>query len=183
MPSWNPSRLDSIEIGRHGVEDVPVLDIHELTAGKLVALVARDAPRDAFDVYQLFSEHEFHSEHLRAAFVAYGGMTRQDWRQISVDDAAFRPQQLKNELLPYLRRSAEDDFEMDDCRQMVADCRDILGRLIPFQPDEKKFLDKLLDRGIVDPELLTDDAEFARRIGEHPLLEWNAENVRKHKVE
>jgi hypothetical protein len=38
-------------------------------------------------------------------------MTRQDWRKISTENVAFRPQQLKNELLPYLRKSAEDEFD------------------------------------------------------------------------
>lgn len=180
VPLWSPSRLDSIEIGEHGVEGIPVLDIHELAAGKLVALVARDAPRDVFDVCELFGGHEFDTERLRAAFVAYGAMTRQDWREISVDDVSFRSETLKNELLPYLRKSEENEFTMGDCREMVTECRTILGRLLPFEPEEKEFLDRLLEQGEIKPDLLTDDSQFANRIGDQPLLEWKAQNVREH---
>jgi hypothetical protein len=43
------------------------------------------------------------------------------------------------------------------------------------------FLDLLLDRGVIDPTMLTDDASLQRRIQGQPLLEWKALNVRRHK--
>ena len=43
------------------------------------------------------------------------------------------------------------------------------------------FLDELLDRGRIDASFLTDDAVLKHRIESHPLLEWKAFNVRRHK--
>lgn len=41
-------------MGTYRAERIPVLEFHELTAGKLVALLARRASRDLFDAYHLF---------------------------------------------------------------------------------------------------------------------------------
>jgi hypothetical protein len=41
-----------------------------------------------------------------------------------------------------------------------------------------EFLEKLLDRGEIDPALLTSDSELAERIMVHPGLLWKATNVR-----
>ncbi|MHC1726082.1 MAG: hypothetical protein AB9866_08780 [Syntrophobacteraceae bacterium] len=39
----------------------------------------------------------------------------------------------------------------------------------------------LLDKGIIDPTILTPDAELQRRIQKQSLLEWKALDVRQHK--
>ncbi|MBS3735233.1 MAG: hypothetical protein KGY99_09955 [Phycisphaerae bacterium] len=64
---------------------------------------------------------------------------------------------------------------------MVDECRPGLSAVLPLTAKETAFLDKILDRGKICPELLTDDDKMASRIVAHPLLLWKAENVRKHK--
>jgi hypothetical protein len=44
-----------------------------------------------------------------------------------------------------------------------------------------EFLNQILDKGKIAPELLTDDADMQDRIRRHPLLEWKAMNVREFK--
>jgi hypothetical protein len=44
-----------------------------------------------------------------------------------------------------------------------------------------EFLNQLLDRGEIDPSLLTSDENLAERIKKHPLIEWKAMNVRQYK--
>jgi len=44
-----------------------------------------------------------------------------------------------------------------------------------------EFLNRVLDKGEIGPELLTDDKELQNRIKRHPLLEWKAVNVREFK--
>jgi hypothetical protein len=65
----------------------------------------------------------------------------------------------------------------------VEECRQALGAVLPFQAAEQEFLDRLLDHGEIAPDLLTGDQALARRIAQHPMLEWKAANVRQHKGE
>lgn len=52
--------------------------------GKLHALLEREASRDLFDSYQLFSKLVLDSKTLRLAFVIYAGM-RKNWQDIKID--------------------------------------------------------------------------------------------------
>lgn len=58
----------------------PILDPHELAAGKLAALLARCASRDLFDTRELLRPGTLDSGRLRLAFVVYGAVNRVDWR-------------------------------------------------------------------------------------------------------
>jgi len=55
------------------------------------------------------------------------------------------------------------------------------SEVLPFTTSEKTFLDLLLNQGIIDSTLLTDDPLLQKRIQNQPLLQWKARNVRKHK--
>ena len=45
-PLWPIERIDSRAVGTFQATDIPILDIHELAAGKLAALLSRTASRD-----------------------------------------------------------------------------------------------------------------------------------------
>jgi hypothetical protein len=62
------------------------------------------------------------------------------------------------------------------------ECRQALSAVLPLNESEKAFLDLLLDRGIIDPSLLTNDPFLQQRILLQPLLQWKALNVRHHKL-
>jgi len=64
---------------------------------------------------------------------------------------------------------------------LVEDCHNLLSSLLPFTAPEQEFLDRILDRGQIAPELLTRDETLLDRIRRHPHLEWKAVNVRSHK--
>ena len=55
-----------------------MIDVHELAAGKLAALVGRSASRDLFDVVGLLRGGQLLEERLRVGFVVYGGASRRD---------------------------------------------------------------------------------------------------------
>jgi hypothetical protein len=82
-----------------------MLDVHELAAGKIAALFARHSVRDLFDSHQLLLKAKLDSGSLRAAFVAYGGMNRKDWREAPVEDLTFKTGEIRNQLVPVLRSS------------------------------------------------------------------------------
>jgi predicted nucleotidyltransferase component of viral defense system len=53
-----------------------VVDVHELAAGKLSALLSRRQARDLFDCSNLFRMDGLDRERLRLAFVVYDAMQR-----------------------------------------------------------------------------------------------------------
>ena len=108
-PLWDPVHAHAKSVGTLPTPTFPILDIHELAAGKLAALLARRASRDLFDAHHLLLRGGLDPKRLRIAFVVYGAMNRKDWRTVSVDDIAFEPRELRNQLVPTLRSEALGD--------------------------------------------------------------------------
>lgn len=183
VPLWPVTLSDSYSIGTWMAKQIPVLDIHELAAGKLAALLARRQARDLFDAHRLLHLDELDHKRLRTAFVVYGAMNRKDWRTVSVEDVEFENEELARQLIPTLRKI--DSIEQKNVDQygsrLVDECQQALSSVLPFAKNEKAFLDLLLDQGEIDSTMLTSDPDLQNRIQKQPLLEWKAVNVRKHK--
>jgi predicted nucleotidyltransferase component of viral defense system len=183
IPLWPVKTLNSHPVGPYEAKGIQVLDIHELAAGKLCALLARQQARDLFDSHQLLYRDDLEPEKLRLAFVVYGAMNRKDWRTVSLEDGSFAAGELSRQLLPLLRmRSTEEDESPESYgKRLAKECRDRLSVVLPFTESETDFLNLLLDKGEIVPSLLTTEKDLQRRISQHPLLEWKALNVREHK--
>lgn len=181
VPLWAVTRR-SAAVGSYSATQIPVLDLHELAAGKLAALLSRRASRDLFDTHQLLTHGDLDRTKLRLGFVLYGAMNRKDWRTVAVDDVGYDHRELENELIPVVRAESYAKRKAGDwAESMIAECRDRLGAVLPMAANEIAFLDRILDQGEIEPELLTTDGEMAERIRIHPLLQWKAVNVRKHR--
>ncbi|MFA6234082.1 MAG: nucleotidyl transferase AbiEii/AbiGii toxin family protein [Bacteroidota bacterium] len=183
VPLWPVQKCDSHQIGAWQASAIPVLDLHELAAGKLAALIARGVARDLFDTTQILEHPDIETASLRAAFVTYGAMNRKDWRTVSVDDVVFDPAELGRKLTPMLREGiGEHDLPPEEYgKRLAVKCTELLARVLPFTDNERTFLDRLLDAGEIDASLLTDDPDLQSRIQNQPLLEWKAFNVRIHR--
>jgi hypothetical protein len=183
IPLWNVVVQDSQPLGSYRARRISVLDIHELAAGKLAALLARGGHRDLFDVHQLLKRGDLDRERLRLGFVVYGAINRKDWRTVSVADVVFDSRELESSLIPFLRRQtpAGADQSSNWAGRLVEECRQALEIVLPLSEDEMKFLDLLLEQGEIDPFLLTSDSALAERIQRHPGLEWKALNVRRYR--
>lgn len=183
VPLWPIQEKDSNLVGSLKATGIPILDLHELAAGKLTALFGRKASRDLFDSHRLLRLSNLERKKLRLAFVVYGGINRKDWRKVSIDNVAFEPMELQEQLFPVLR--GDDAAQMMDkeswARRMVKECQQGLEMVLPLDAHEHEFLDRLLERGDIVPSLLTDDADLVKRIASHPGLLWKALNVRKFK--
>jgi len=183
VPLWPSVKRDSQTLGTVRISEIPVVEPHELAAGKLVALLSRKASRDLFDVHFLLTSVDFDRECLRLAFVVYGAMSRHDWREVGIQDVDFHEKDLRDQLLPLLRRNFVDS--VGDIRawavRIVEECREKLACVLPLTDAEMEFLNRLLDHGEIEPSLLTQDEDLAERIRHHPMLQWKALNVRKHK--
>lgn len=182
-PLWPVRRIDSRAVGSFVAKNIPVLDIHELAAGKLAALLARTASRDLFDTSQLLHFGSLDPAKLRIAFVVYGGVNRKDWRTVSIEDidAAAAADDVGQMLLPLLRAAPSRDNVRGWMRAIVSDCRELLSMVLPLSADEREFLALLNDRGEIASELVTDDERLQSVIRAHPGLLWKALNVRRHR--
>lgn len=184
VPLWPISLMDSKQVGSYQATAVPILDIHEIAAGKLAALLARQASRDLFDAHLLLTQQELDPRMLRLAFVVYGAMNRVDWRSVSIDNVNFNARELESSLIPVLREDTLGRQNIESwTNKLVSECREALSVVLPLVPNENEFLDRLLDQGEIKPFLLTDNRSLSEKINSHPLLAWKALNVRRHKKE
>ena len=183
QPLWDIRPADSHPIGDFQAKNIPVLDLHELAAGKLAALLARGQARDLFDCRRILNMDDLERDRLRIAFIVYGGMNRKDWRTVSIEDMDFDPAELARQLIPtlHVRAIEEQGSSAEYGVQLVEECRKALSVVLPFTDPEREFLDLLLDKGKIDASILTDDAALQLRIQTQPMLEWKALNVRKHR--
>ncbi len=181
-PLWPRAAIDSRSLGTFAAKNIPVLDVHELAAGKLAALFARGAGRDLFDVRELLRLDELDRDRLRLGFVVYGGINRRDWRDVSLADVRAEPEELDRLLLPMLRRPDVPPQERvsDWTEQLVAETIDLLEIVLPLAAHEREFLELLNDQGKIAAELLTGDTQLQDTLRAHPGLRWKALNVRRH---
>ena len=188
LPLWPPVRRDSRKVGSRQVRDVLVLDDHELAGGKLTALLARRTSRDLFDAHELLLRHPIlhhplDPEKLRLAFVVYGAMNPEDWRGVRAEDIGPATRDLDAYLRPLLRGGvAGPETGPGWENRLVDEVREALSAVLPLRASELAFLDRLLDAGEIEAELLTGDATLAGIIRRHPALLWKAQNVRRHKA-
>ena len=181
-PLWPPVAADSCRLGSFGVTGVTVLDVHDLVAGKLAALFGRTASRDLFDMHGLLAAGSFDAKRLRLGFVVYGGISRRDWRTVSLDEVQADPVDVERRLLPLLRAGsgpARADLAAWS-EALVAESRDLLSAVLPLRPEEREFLEHLNERGEIVPGLLTGDDAMQELLHGHPGLLWKALNVRRH---
>lgn len=182
LPFWDIRHADSYTLGNFRALDIPLLDLHELAAGKLTALLSRSQARDLFDSYRILHMDNIERQRLRISFVVYGAMNRKDWRTVSSDDLNFDPVDLTRQLFPTLRtevvKTRADPEEYG--AKLLEQCRRDLSIVLPFTDAEKEFLDLLLDKGIIDATILTANTVLQQRINNQPMLKWKALNVKRH---
>jgi predicted nucleotidyltransferase component of viral defense system len=183
LPLWPLARCDSRIRGMFEAKQVPLLDIHELTAGKFAALFSRNESRDLFDVYQLLTKAVLDKEKLRLGFVLYGAMNRRDWREIGPDDINATSKEMRNRLFSMLRLDFIEKLEKPEkwVAEITEKVREEISIVLPFVENEREFLNRLLDHGEVDGALLTSNQAIIECIQKHPLLQWKALNVEKYK--
>jgi predicted nucleotidyltransferase component of viral defense system len=183
IPLWPITPCDSRVVGFKRAEQITLLDLHEIAAGKLCALLSRQAGRDLFDTHKLLTKKILKMDRLRIAFVVFGAMNRKDWRIISERDIRSDTNEIKNELLPLLRTDEmrEGLYTEKWVNRLVEECRQSLSAVLPFTKEEEEFLNLILDTGEIEPSLLTSNKDMQGRISNHPGLQWKALNVREFK--
>ncbi len=179
-PLW-PSKMKSPKLARFSNLLFPVLDIHELAAGKFSALLDRDVARDLFDSHQLFMRNDLDKEKLKQAFVVYLGMRKKSWQETCVDDIHFSVEDIRHKLIPVLQADMIPGTKRPDIEKwglaMMEVCREGVGHLLAFNDNEKEFLTRVQTHGEIKAELLSSDPAFCAAVKEHPALQWRAKQA------
>ncbi len=182
-PLFGLQMMSSTPLGGVAATGIPVLDLHEVVAGKLVALVDRSAARDLFDARRILETQTLDWSLVRAGVLAWGAAGRRDWREASLDDIGGDPRELRQKLAVCLPRDffeaagGVDRWIVDS----VALCRAGLAPLFERTAGEAAFLDRLLDVGEIDPAGLAVPDDVKARIAAMPMLVWKAQNVRHYR--
>lgn len=175
VPLWAPEQHFSLDWPKR--TQAVVLDIHELAAGKLHALLGREASRDLFDSYQLLTQWPLDQDKLRLAFTVYASMERDHWERIGVNNVTFIVKEVRDQLIPVLHKEQLSSFSTNVIKQwanhLVEETKaGLLRTVLPFNDNEIAFLDCLQQHKEIRPELISSDEVFCQRVKEHPLLKW-----------
>jgi predicted nucleotidyltransferase component of viral defense system len=183
QPLFGVDRLDSVALADVQAKGIAVLNLHEVVASKLVALIDRTAARDLFDARRILDIPGLDWTRIKAAMLAYGASGRRDWRLASIDDIGGDPKELRQKLAICLPQNAFDAAGGVEAwiEQSVEACRARLAPLFALSPEDAAFLDGVLERGEIDTSGLAVDPDIQTRIAEMPMLQWKAQNVRLHK--
>lgn len=153
----------------------PVLDIHELAAGKLSALFDRSASRDWFDAHYLLTQMLLDKQKLKLAFVTYLAMTKIDLSHMVPEKINFDLIDLRNRLIPVMHQTSisRNTRELKEWATVkVEELREKLADLLPLESNELSFINKIRNDGIISPELITRDNEIAKKVVSHPAINW-----------
>jgi predicted nucleotidyltransferase component of viral defense system len=155
----------------------PILDIHELAAGKLSALFNRNASRDLFDAHYLMTKTNLDNKRLREVLVPYLAMSKVDLSSLVPQAIDFDLKDLKNRLLPVMQQQGfPRKLPMLKlwAETMLAELREGLAKILPLHSNELEFIRTIRDEGIIQPQLITNDLELCSRITSHPAIIWAA---------
>jgi len=111
---------------------VPVLDIHEIVAGKMVALVTRRAARDIFDAHRIIAMASLDWAKIKAATLMIGASAKSfDWRTASPEAIWCEIGDITGKLTMCLHDRYFDAFggPVNWIETVTAECRDKLAPL------------------------------------------------------
>ncbi|PIQ43835.1 MAG: hypothetical protein COV52_00030 [Gammaproteobacteria bacterium CG11_big_fil_rev_8_21_14_0_20_46_22] len=165
----------SPKLESHAHWQAPILDIHELAAGKLSALFSRSVSRDLFDAHYLLTKTDLNTKKLREAFIVYLAMTTIDLDSLAAETVTYNLTDLKNRLLPVMHQQSLART-LPQLKQwatsMVTELQQALSAILPLQDKEQAFIQAIRTAGKITPELITDDKAFAEKIMTHPAIQW-----------
>jgi predicted nucleotidyltransferase component of viral defense system len=178
---WPPEVLQSYKLDSLQAKNVPVISLFELAAGKLVALLARTASRDLFDVNQLAKKISSSDANLRLAYVLYAAKQPKDWRKVSSKDISITNEEVTEQLFPLLSKAEVSGLgTASQCKEtLLTKCAEYLAALFPLTEAEAEFVELLRNKGAIEPSLLTKDEHLTDKIKSDPALKWRAQQAGK----
>lgn len=152
------------------------VSLEELFAGKIKALLERSTARDLYDVHNFLGGGlKYDAARLRKALTLLGVTAHDDWRKKGFHTIdAINQKMVEVQLHPLCRVD-----EVIELAEMKGKVKQALADTLQYEANERRFMDRFLDDGEYEPELLFDDAGQAQRLRHHPAVLWKLQNHRK----
>jgi len=177
IPVWGVHPRTSLSPDEDYNMNFPTVSLEELFAGKIKALLDRSAARDLYDTFRLATDaSHVDPMKLKKTLILFGITCDQDWRQkdrSTID--GIDADMVERELRPLLRSGEQPDLNL-----MKLTVHAFLDAILKYSPDEQLFLDRFLDNGIYEPQILFEDPEQARTLSAHPAVLWKLINHRRY---
>jgi len=170
MTLWQPGEFDR--------PSLRAVDGRELLVGKLLALLDRGSPRDAWDVAGLPApiRELLGQPRLRQLFLAMAATLDQPLPRYGRErlEAALTDRMVREQLAPMLSAG-----EHRDARDLAAEAWRAVAPLIRLSPEEAAYF-AAVDDGELRLELIfPDEPAEAERLSTHPALRWKMANLGK----
>ena len=180
-PLLPTEKRNSIELAGRNIPGFLLLNLHELAAGKIAALLERAAARDFFDAYNLFQYDDLDIKKLRFCFIIYAAMRNKNFLDIAVKNIMVDSKNLQDKLVPVLKTRFDKGFSniKDWTKNLIVYVQDNLEKLLVFDEKEKLFIDTIYNFGEIKPELLTSDLELIGKIKKYPGLLQVINSIKK----
>jgi predicted nucleotidyltransferase component of viral defense system len=167
---WQPGNLDRPQVRTVGLT--------ELLVGKIIALLARSAPRDLWDVVNLTDDarDRIRTQAFRSWLVGIASVLNHPLSTYGAESIGRRLTQsdIDEQLGPMLTSGQTPRVD-----ELVAAVRSIVGPLLELSPAEQAFV-AAVAAGEAPTELLfPGDARAGCLLAGHPALAWKLENVRR----
>lgn len=165
---WQPGELDRPRVRAVSPE--------ELYIGKLLAMLDRSAPRDAWDVGRLpdIGAETLYSPLFRSQFIAVSMIL--DHPVDSYDRARLAGRITDRAVTENLWPMLANDMR-PQASKLVDDAWSVVGPYTELNQAEETFL-RCVERGDFRGGLLELDAASVAPLGEHPAIQWKLRNVR-----
>ena len=181
VPLLPTEHKSSIILAGKQVNNLQVLNIHELAAGKLTALLERQTGRDFFDANELFQYGQIQKDMLRLIFVIYAAMcSKKDMLKISLEDIVIDRVDMKNKLIPVMKNDFYEGFSSIEewTKSLIKNIQSNFRALLPFTLPEQQFIHSVVSGEGIKPELLVSDSVFADLVKTHPALLWAGKKIK-----
>lgn len=167
---WKFSKLNAVQN-----ISFPILNIHEIAAGKLIALFSRSASRDFFDVHYLLTQYPLNINQLKIAFIVYLAMSDIHLQKLKTDNILYDLNDFYNRLLPVLQQDVLPTVKHQlklRAERILAELKIALNKLLLFEENELSFIRQIREFGKIEPDLITTDKQLQNRILQQPALQW-----------
>lgn len=170
---WQPGDLERPR--------VRLVSLDELCVGKLLALVDRGAPRDAWDVGRLplIADEVLTSKLFRARFIALSAILARPL--LSYDQGRLEERvtddAITTQLVPVLAGGEEPR-----AIALIEHAWGVVGPFLSLEPEEREYVTAIAGGELRADLLFPNEPELARRLAEHPAIQWKLLNVRRHQA-
>lgn len=167
---WQPGELDD--------KKVDVVPMDELCIGKILALLDRAAPRDAWDVIHLPSQAKtsLDSPRFRIRFIALSTILNHPLSSYNRNQLASRvnPNSVREQLWPMLSHGVHPT-----AKELVEKSWQIINPLVTLNDTEKSFVNAVAQGKFRGDLLDYDDNSLISQLEQHPAIRWKLKNVRE----